>query len=55
MLIKHLKDMEFNVFGIKPTVEGKWVSVYGELSNIGQLIIKPLIKPHTLYQIHRFF
>lgn len=50
MLIKHLKDVEFDVFCITPTAEDKWVSVYERLPNVGKVIIKPLIRPDTFNQ-----
>ncbi len=50
MLIKHLKDIEFDIFCIAPTSEDKWVPVYEKLPNVGKVIIKPLIRPHTLHQ-----
>ena len=50
MLIKHLKDIEFDVFCIAPTLEDKWVPVYEKLPNVGQVIIKPLIRADTLNQ-----
>jgi len=53
MLIKHLPDIEFDVFCITPTAEDKWVPVYEKLPNVGQVIIKPLIRPDRLNQTSR--
>ena len=48
MLIKHLPDIEFDVFCITPTAERKWVPVYEKLPNVNKVTIRPLIRPGAL-------
>jgi polysaccharide biosynthesis protein PelF len=44
MLIKALKDVQFDVYCITPTDERKWKPVYEKFPNVDQVIIKPLIR-----------
>ena len=50
MLIRHSKDIEFDVFCILPTAEKKWESIYEKLPNVNQVIKKPLIRADSLSQ-----
>jgi glycosyltransferase involved in cell wall biosynthesis len=44
MLIKALKNVQFDVYCITPTDEHKWKPVYEKFPNVDQVIIKPLIR-----------